>query len=43
MAQSVDNKAKTKIVKCGRGSVCFSSDFITFGELKSVANNVYLY
>ena len=40
MTQSIDNKIKTKIAKCGRGSIFFSSDFITFGEPKSVAKSL---
>ena len=40
MTQSIDNKIKTKMAKCGRGSAFFSSDFIAFGEPKSVAKSL---
>lgn len=37
MTQSIDSKILTKISKCGRGTVFFSTDFISYGEPKSVA------
>jgi hypothetical protein len=36
MEQSIDNKVLSKIRKCGRGKLFFSSDFATYGESKSV-------
>ena len=34
--QSIENKILNTIKKCGRGSAFFSSDFVRFGEQKTV-------
>lgn len=34
--QSIDNKILKSIKKCGRGKVIFSSDFVRFGEQKTI-------
>jgi len=34
--ESIENKILKKVRKCGRGSVFFSSDFVSYGEKKSI-------
>lgn len=34
--QSIENKILTSVKKCGRGTICFASDFIRYGSAASV-------
>lgn len=36
MSQSIESKIFNRIKKCGRGNLLFASDFVRYGELKSV-------
>ena len=42
-SESIEKKVLAKMKKCGRGNLFFASDFINYGEQKSISKALLLY